>query len=558
MNVGNLLDGMQNILTIQNLLVLLAGVVLGMIVGVLPGLGAAATMAILLPVTLHLDPSAAVIMLAAIYYGAMYGGTITTVLMNTPGEAASVATALDGYPLARQGKAGPALVVAAGGAFFAGIFGTLVLAVVLTPFTSVTRDLGPPELFLIIMIGLALLVGLLGKNKLYGLVSALMGFAIATVGVDHLTGTERFTFGRVDLISGIPFQDIAVGLFGIGELFYSMAQGDHRRTQRMESLSGSALWPQASDWVRARWAIVRGAVIGFFTGLLPGAGATVAGLISYGVEKSVSKEPERFGKGAIEGVAAPEAANNGAVVGAMVPMLTLGIPGSTATAVLLSGFILWGLQPGPLLITQHPVFAWSLIASMLLGNLMLVCISVFAIKFFKGFMNIPYGIVIAVVVILCTVGAYTVNGQMSDVVIMLAAGLVGYYMKRFGFSPGATVIAVVLSPQAEETLRQTLSISNGSLSIFWTRTASRTILIVIVAVALLLIGWSRARHARNRGVDSLVAETALEVRAALDGGDPQTLDRTSETEAQPGEEGPETAQTRASGRRSGLLRGHRR
>lgn len=366
--LGHLVGGFQVALSPVNLWYLVVGVGAGMVVGIFPGLGPAAGIAILLPLTFNVEPVTAIVMLAAIYYGSMYGATATAILLNTPGVSAVVASTFDGHPLARQGRAGPALVMQALASFVGGTTGLVLLTLLAPGFTRVARSFGPPEFFMLVMAGMLALAVMLGENRRYGMISALLGFAVATVGVDIGTGHQRFTFGSPDLIGGIDFIALAIGLFGIGELLDSLYKGLHEpgSDDGPISLGGLEMWPNTADWVSSRVTLLRGSVIGFVIGVIPGAGATLASLLSYSVEKAVSREPERFGTGAMPGLVAPEAANNAASSGAMIPLLTLGIPGSASTAVLLGAFLMWGLRPGPLLMTENPEFAWGLIASMYL------------------------------------------------------------------------------------------------------------------------------------------------------------------------------------------------
>ncbi|TWF75427.1 putative tricarboxylic transport membrane protein [Pseudonocardia hierapolitana] len=490
-------QGILALLTVQNVLLLAAGVVLGMVVGVMPGLGPSAGLAVLLPLTFGLDPTGAIIMLAAVYYGAMYGGTITSVLINTPGESATVASTFDGYPLARQGRAGPALVMAAVASFVAGTLGALLISVAAPVTAAVASSFGPPELFLVVVAGLLTLIVIIGRNWLLGALSALVGFALATVGVDIGGGAQRYTFGSTELINGIDFIPVAIGLFGIGEILHTLWRGGHLERIGYFTVGsrGRAFWPNREDVRESRGPILRGSLLGFAVGTAPGAGATVASLMSYNLEKSISRRPERFGKGAMAGLAGPEAANNAASAGAMVPLLTLGIPGSAATAVLIGGFLMWGLQPGPLLMEQNPEFAWGLIASMYLGNVMLLLVNVFCIPAFASIARVPFRVLAPVIILLCVVGTYSVNGSIVEVGIMLACGVLGFFMRRYGMSPAALVIALVLGPLAEETLRQTMIISGGDFTIFVQRTTSLVLLIVIATLVLLPTVLPRIRKA---------------------------------------------------------------
>jgi putative tricarboxylic transport membrane protein len=480
-------EGILAILTVQNILLLAGGVTVGMIVGVMPGLGPSAGLAILLPVTFGLDPTGAIVMLAAVYYGSMYGGTITSVLINTPGESATVASTFDGYPLSRQGRAGPALVMAAIASFIAGTIGAILISFFAPAMASVARTFGPPELFLVVIAGLLTLIVIVGKNRMLGVLSALIGFGLATVGIDVGVGQQRYTFGSSELINGIDFVPVAIGLFGIGEILYTLWRGGHLENIAFKAVSirNRDFWPSRKDYKESTGSMFRGSFLGFVVGTAPGAGATVASLMSYNLEKSISKTPEKFGKGAMAGLAGPEAANNGASAGAMIPLLTLGIPGSGATAVLLAGFLMWGLQPGPLLMDQNPEFAWGLIASMYLGNIMLLAINVFMIPTFASVARVPFRMLGPIVIVLCVLGTLTVNGSIIEVGIMLACGVLGFFMRRYGMSPAALVIALVLGPLAEETLRQTMVVFGGDWSIFLDRTTSRWLLIGIAALLLI-------------------------------------------------------------------------
>ncbi|MCI2416892.1 tripartite tricarboxylate transporter permease [Saccharopolyspora sp. K220] len=494
-------QGILAILSIQNILLLAAGVLIGMVVGVMPGLGPSAGLAILLPITFGLDPVGGIIMLAAVYYGAMYGGTITSVLINTPGESATVASTFDGYPLAKQGRAGAALVMAAVASFVAGTIGAVLISVAAPVTASVASSFGPPELFLVVVAGLLTLIVVVGRNRIRGAISALLGFGIATVGVDVGGGQQRYTFGSSDLINGIDFIPVAIGLFGLGEIFYSLYRGGHLETLGYFNLSARAkgFWPTRSEVRESTGPMLRGSVLGFFVGTSPGAGATVASLMSYSLEKALSKTPKKFGRGAMAGLVGPEAANNGASAGAMVPLLTLGLPGSAATAVLLGGFLIWGLQPGPLLMEQNPEFAWGLIASMYLGNVMLLLINIFCIPAFASIARVPFRVLAPVIVVLCVLGTFTVNGSIIEVGIMLACGVLGFFMRLFGFPVAGLVIALVLGPLAEETLRQTMIISHGSFDIFVTRGASQALLAVIALLLLIpLLPVLRRALARRR------------------------------------------------------------
>lgn len=491
---SDLMMGMSVAISPINILYLLIGAMVGMVVGVIPGFGPSAGLAILLPVTFGMDPIGAIMMLAAIYYGAMYGGTITSILLNTPGESATVASTFDGFPLAKNGRAGPALVMQAAASFVGGTVGVILITVLAPMFSQVSRSFGPPEYFLLAMMGMLTLIVMIGSSWKLGVISALIGFALGTVGVDLETGQGRYTFGSAELIGGIYFIPIAIGLFGLGELFYAFYSGLHK------SGTGSIVqydreerfWPTAQDWISTRMTMVRGSLLGFVVGVIPGAGATIASLMAYSTERSISKHPERFGKGEMAGLVAPEAANNAASSGAMIPLLTLGIPGSASTAVLLAAFLLWGLRPGPLFMEQNPELAWGLIASMYLGNMALLVINIFAIPIFVKLIKVPYKVLGPTVVVICTLGTFSVHASFIETYLMFAAGIVGFFMRLYGFSPAALVLALVLGPLAEEALRQTMTISRGSFMIFVERPASLWIIVVTAALLLLLPLLGRA------------------------------------------------------------------
>ncbi|MBP1933892.1 tripartite tricarboxylate transporter permease [Ammoniphilus resinae] len=481
--LSNLALGFSVAVTPLNLLFVTVGAFIGMLVGVIPGFGPSAGIAILLPITLSLDPTSAIIMLAGIYYGSMYGGTITSILINTPGESATVASTLDGYPLARQGRAGPALVMQAIASFVGGTVGVILICSLAPWFAKVAMSFGPSEYFMLVVLGLLMLTVMMGENQRYGIVSALFGFAIAMVGVDVVSGQQRFTFGSAELINGIDFIPVAIGLFGIGELLSCVYEGNHReKPQDMMKVKmfGKGFWPNAVDYIETKWTMFRGSVLGFVVGVLPGAGATIASLMSYSLEKKMSKTPEKFGKGAMAGLVAPEAANNAASSGAMIPLLTLGIPGSGSTAVLLGAFLMWGLQPGPLLMIEHPEFSWGLITSMYMGNIVLLLVNIVAIPIFVKALQVPYKLLLPVIVVLCVIGTYSLHGSIIETWIMLICGVLGFFMKLYGYSPAATVLALVLGPMAENTLRQTLIASSGSFSVFVQRPVTLSLLIIVL------------------------------------------------------------------------------
>ncbi|MBS9898977.1 tripartite tricarboxylate transporter permease [Vibrio alginolyticus] len=507
---GNLSYGLSVAFTTTNILFLLIGALVGMVVGLFPGFGPAAGIAILIPMTFGLNPTTAIIMLSGIYYGSMYGGTITSILINTPGESATVASTLDGYPLAQNGRAGPALVMQAIASFVGGTLGVILIcgfAPILADFAS---QFGPSEYFLIIMLGMLLLTTMMGENRLNGVISALFGFVISVVGVDSVSGAQRYTFGSPELIGGIYFVPVAIGLFGIGELLHCIYTGQHKRSnERLEfSFRSKDFWPTAKDYIESKWTFLRGSVIGFVAGVLPGSGATIGSILAYSVEKKVAKEPEKFGKGEMRGLVAPETANNAASAGAMVPLISLGIPGSGATAVLLGTLMMWGLQPGPMLIDTNPELVWGLVASMYMGNMILVALSIVAIPIFVKFLDVPYRLVVPVIVILCVVGAYAMNNSIIETSMLLIMGIIGFGMKVYGYSPAATVLALVLGGMAESNFLQSLIISQGSLSIFVERPISLVLTLVMFISVAISIGLKAYKRAKVKKIASAHCEPA--------------------------------------------------
>ena len=479
---SNLWLGFSVALTPANLAFALIGAFLGTMIGALPGIGSTSGVALLLPLTFGMDPTSAMIMLAGIYYGSMYGGTITSVLINTPGESATIVTTLDGYQMARQGRAGAALGIATIGSFIAGTAGIVALMLTAPRLARIALSFGPPEYFALMLLGLAMLISLGGGSPLKAAISTLVGLLLGTVGVDVMTGNPRFTFGSLELLSGIDFLPLSIALFGFSEILTGADEAEAARRSRVH-VSVRDVFPTRADLRQSAWPIARGSVIGFLIGALPGAGATLASFAAYFVEKRVSATPQRFGQGAIEGVAAPEAANNAASAGSMVPLLTLGLPGGTTTAVLVGAFIMWGLRPGPLLFEQNPRFVWGLIASMYIGNVMLVLINIFLIPLFVRLLRVPYELLVPMILTFCMIGAFAANNRMWDVGLLIVFGVIGYFMKRLDYSPAALVVALVLGPLTENAFRQSLQISEGRFSIFVARPIA-AVLIVLTALAL--------------------------------------------------------------------------
>ena len=496
---SNLMLGFSVALTPFNLMMAVVGVLLGILIGALPGVGPPSGVALLLPLTFGMDPTSGIIMLAALYAGTMYGGTITAVLINTPGESASVVTCLDGHQMALQGRAGPALGIAAFGSFIAGTIGVVLLMLVSPALARWSLAFGPPETFALMLLGLTTVTLLAGDDPVKTYISMVFGLMIAMVGFDVISGEARFAFGIPEMMDGIDFLPVAIGLFGLGEV---LAGAETKGGALVKGRYGLRdVMPTAADWVRSRWAIARGTALGFAVGILPGAGPTIATFMSYALEKKISRHPEEFGHGAIEGVAAPESANNAAATGAMVPMLTLGIPGSATTAIMLGGLMMWGLRPGPLLFEKNPQFVWGLIASQYIANVMLLVLSTAFIPLFVRALRVPYAVLMPIIIALCVTGSYSLKNSVWDVGQMLVFGVLGYAMKKLGYSPAALVLALVLGPLAERALRQSLIISDAGIGIFFLRPiaavlVSAALLAVLVPVARSLWGaWRRRGEA---------------------------------------------------------------
>ena len=477
--LANLAHGFAIALTPTNLLFCFLGVLLGQAIGALPGIGPSAGIAILMPLAFGGDPIAAVIMFAGIYYGAQYGGTITSVLVSIPGESSTVMTSIDGYQMARNGRAGAALGIAAIGSFIAGTLGTVGLMLAAPALARAALLFGPPEYFALVVMGLAALATVSG-SVLKGLITGVAGLLVATIGVDPQMGDTRFTFDQIWLLDGIEFLVLAVAVFGVGQVLATLA---HTIPPPITT-SIRNVWPTAGDFRTCRLPILRGSIIGYLIGVLPGAGATIASFISYAVEKKVSKSPERFGNGAIEAVAAPEAANNAASAGAMVPMLALGIPGSGTTAVMLGALIMFGLRPGPQLFQQHADLVWAIIASMYIGNVILLILNLPLAPLFAVLLRVPYAVLYPVILALCIVGVYSQSNSIDDLWIMVVFGVLGYFMKQYDFPAAPLILGLVLEPLFENALRQSLTLSHGSLAIFVTRPVSATLLVVTAAFIL--------------------------------------------------------------------------
>lgn len=465
-----------------NLSFILIGVLVGQIVGALPGIGPAAGMALLLPLTYGIPPVTAVMMLAGIMYGGQYGGTLTSVLVNVPGEAASVMTAVDGHQMARKGRAGAALSIAAIGSFLAGIAAVVAVVFVTPPLADFALKFNAPEYFLLALLGITATASLGSASPTKALMAALLGLMVAMVGVDPILGTQRLTFDIHALIEGIDFLPVAIGIFGVAEVLASLERSNDMKPIRTRLHD---MWLTAEEWTHGRLAIVRGGLVGFFVGIMPGAGPTIAAMLAYVVERRFSRRPELFGKGAIEGVAASESANNAASHGACIPMLALGIPGSASTAVLLAALILHGIRPGAMLMTEQPQLVWGLIASMFVGNVILLILNLPLAPFFASLLRVRYVYLAPGILVISLVGAYASTLNFSTVWTALAFGVVGWFMIKLDFPRAPLVLALVLAPLLESSLRQSLLLSFGSLSIFVERPLAAGLLACVVASLLL-------------------------------------------------------------------------
>ena len=479
---SGLMQGFAVALTPTALAMCFVGVLLGTVVGVLPGLGPPATIAMLLPLTFKMEPTGAMIMLAGIYYGAKYGGSTTSILLNVPGESASVVTCLDGYQMARKGRAGPALGISAIASFIAGTFGVLALMLVAPPLAKLSLAFSSPEYFALMVLGLAMVVLLAGESLTKAMLAMLVGLWIASMGTDLFSATSRFTFGQTSMLGGIEFVVVAIGIFAVGEV---MANMESSKPAEMLPLPKGLrnLMPTWQDMKDCRFAFLNGSVIGFVIGVLPGAGSTIASFLSYGVEKAVSKHPEKFGTGVVEGVAAPEGANNAETGGALVPLLTLGIPGSGTTAILLAALVLWGFKPGPLFIEESPAMFWGLVASMYIGNVMLLILNLPLVGVFAQLLKLPGYAMYPLILGVSMIGVYTASGSMFALGMLTVFGLLGYAMRKLHFPTGPLVLGLVLGDGMEKALRQSLMMSQGDISIMW----QRPIPAVLLSIAVLLL-----------------------------------------------------------------------
>jgi len=499
----NILHGFSVAFQWQNLLFCFVGVLIGTLIGVLPGLGPVGTMAILLPITYGISPVTAIVMLAGIYYGAQYGGSTTSILVGIPGESSSVVTALDGYQMALQGRAGPALGIAAFSSFIAGTIAIVGLMVMAAPLVKFALKFGPAEYFSLMLLGLIILTYLAQKSMVKALMMAAIGVVLGLAGLDSITGMPRFTADMPELLDGIGIAPLAMGLFGVSEILLNVERQIKRSVvvKRVKNLL-----PNRQDWRDSAAPISRGTIIGFLVGILPGGGTVLSSFLSYGVEKRFSKEPEKFGKGVIAGVAGPEASNNAAAQAGFIPLLSLGIPASAVMGILLGALMIHGIQPGPLLMKNEPDLFWGVIASMYIGNIMLLVLNLPMIGLWVRLLMVPYSVLFPIILFVALTGAFVINGSLLDLYLMLGFGVLGYLMRKFEYEPAPLILAFVLAPILEISLRQSLIISGGDISIFFVRPISLTLL-VIAALLLLSALIPSLRSKRQQIVAQAEEET---------------------------------------------------
>ena len=491
----HILNGFAVCLQPTNLLFTFVGVLLGTIIGVLPGIGSAAGIALLLPATFGMDPTAALIMICGIFYGAKYGGSTAAVLIRTPGDASSVMTSLDGYEMARKGRAGAALAIAAIGSFIAGSMGVVALTVFAVPLSSAALKFGPAEYFMLLLFAMTCVSSLAGKSLGKGILSAGLGLMLATVGIDLQSGQQRYVMGIIELQDGVNFIIVSVGMFAVAQVLRgleSIYRGDAAQAMKING----PLWLTREEWRRSIGPVWRGGIIGFLIGILPGAGGTISAIMSYVTERRLSKNPESFGKGAIEGVAGPEAANNADTAGAMVPLLTLGVPGGSTTAVLLGAFIMFGLQPGPLLFQERPDLVWGIVDSMYIGNLILLILNLPLIALFTRLLYIPNGLLYPLILTISVIGAFAVNLSTFDLYIMLIFGLLGYVFEKLEIPIPPLLLSLVLGEMMEQSFRRALTISNGDATVFVGSQICVVLLIMSVISLLGPFGWSQLKRLR--------------------------------------------------------------
>ena len=479
--MDGLIGGFIAVLQPHNVAFCFVGALVGTLIGVLPGLGPTATIAMLLPLTVGLDPVSAIIMISGIYYGASYGGSTTAILVNIPGEAQSVVTCIDGYKMAQQGRAGAAIGIAAIASFIAGTLGAIAINFISMPLVEFAIRFGPPEYFAILLAGFVVLLVLAKGSLVKSLIMIITGLLLSTIGQDVITGQTRFTLNVPELTDGVGVVIIAMGVFGLGEVLANLEQLERRGVQ---AVPVRQLMPSGEEWRASGWPIARGSVVGFLIGLLPGGGATLASFVSYALEKRVSRTPERFGNGAIEGVAGPEAANNAGAAGSFIPLLTLGLPGNPVTAILLGALVLHGVTPGPLMIQSRPEIFWGVVASMYIGNVMLLLLNLPLIGVWVQLLRVPYRSLYPALIMFMIVGTYSLSNSVFDVGLLLLFGLIGYGLRKLEFDTAPLILAFVLGGPLELNLRQTLMLGRGSWEFLLDRPIALTILALTLAIAL--------------------------------------------------------------------------
>jgi putative tricarboxylic transport membrane protein len=492
----NLYVGFSVALTPGVLLYAFVGCVIGTLVGVLPGVGPLAGISLLLPASFGLDPTSAIVLLAGIYYGAMYGGSTTSILMRIPGEAASVMTCIDGYALTRKGRAGPALAIAAVGSYVAGTASVVGLMLLAPPLASFALRFGPPEYFALLLLGLLALAYMSGGSMLKSLAMAALGLLLGMIGIDPMTGFLRFSYGLIELGDGIGIVPVAVGLFGLSEILLTAGQPSVHEVIKPRL---AELLPSREEWRDSIGPIGRGTVLGFLIGIIPGSAHIISSFVSYAVERRLSKHPQRFGQGAIEGVAGPESANNSAASGAFVPMLALGVPSGPIPAVMIAAMMVHGIAPGPLLIAQQPELFWGFIASMYVGNLVLLILNLPMVGIFINVLRVPYPLLYPAILMFCVLGVYAVNGSVVDLGIMTVMGALGYLLRKFDFETAPVVLGLILAPMIEMSFRQSLSMSSGSYEVFINRPIALAMLMVGLALLLLSAGAFLVKKTDWRG-----------------------------------------------------------
>lgn len=496
--LNNIFFGFQVCLQPINLFYCFIGVLIGTLIGVLPGIGPVGAMSLLLPVTFRVSPVGAIIMLSGIYYGAQYGGSTTSILVNIPGESSSVVTCLDGYQMARKGRAGAALGIAAFASFIAGTIAIMGLMLVVHPLAEIALSFGPPEYFSLMCVGLVVLTFLAQTSMYKSIMMALLGLLLSFIGMDLFTVIPRFTFGIGELEDGMGIVPLVMGLFGISEILANLEQPLKREIYETKI---KGLFPTLQEWMAAKWAILRGTMIGFFLGILPGGGAVLSSFTSYAIEKRFSRYPEKFGTGVIEGVAAPESANNAAAQASFIPLLSLGIPTNVVVALLFGGLLVHGVQPGPLLIQNHPEIFWGVVTSMYVGNMMLLALNLPLIRIWVQVLKVPYYLLFPLILLLCLIGVYSVSNSVVDIYLMILFGIVGYLMQKLKFEPAPLALAYILGPMLEVSLRQSLIMSEGSFFIFFSRPISLASMLLVLGL-LVFQAFPRYRKGRKESEQS--------------------------------------------------------